>query len=330
MLPFGMASLARYLVGLVALWTLDSVPGCIGNEDDFDPDASDPPGSAGAAAQEDGGGGAAGSRSTARDSDAEAGSSCDATDLVYAEFVLDRSAPMAGLARGAQPMTLWEATTLGIERALSEFGPGTFRQMAFPGSEACTGGVGESNGSLDARNLDELRQAWRDAAPDPDSDVSRSTRLAWYGAYTGIWEAMEDPLSKYHRARGYVVLITQGMPGMSDNCFLEDHRAASVEQLESFIDEVSESDFGIKTLVIGLPGSEDERHIPTSATGDGPAYDPREMLSRLASAGQTAREGCSARGPRYCHADLVEEPDTAAAVQAVLVSELAPRGDCEP
>ena len=62
---------------------------------------------------------------------------------------------------------------------------------------------------------------------------------------------------------------------------------------------------GMKTFVIGSPGSEDARR----------------SLSQMAEAGGTATEGCSHTGsPFYCHFDMTEEADFAVALRDALAS----------
>jgi hypothetical protein len=58
----------------------------------------------------------------------------------------------------------------------------------------------------------------------------------------------------------------------------------------------------VRTFVIGSPGSEGAR----------------ESLSRMAEAGGTAVPGCSHTGPKYCHFDMTEERDFAAALADAL------------
>lgn len=62
---------------------------------------------------------------------------------------------------------------------------------------------------------------------------------------------------------------------------------------------------GIPTFIIGVPGSQNFR----------------EVLSRLASAGDTARAGCSDSGPTYCHYDLTDAGlDFASALREALAT----------
>ena len=66
---------------------------------------------------------------------------------------------------------------------------------------------------------------------------------------------------------------------------------------------------GIRTFVIGSPGSED--NVSTGA-------DARPWLSRAANAGNTATPGCGDTGPNFCHMDMTQAPDFAAALRSGL------------
>ena len=59
---------------------------------------------------------------------------------------------------------------------------------------------------------------------------------------------------------------------------------------------------GIRTFVIGSPGSEGARM----------------SLSQMASQGGTARAGCNDAGPEYCHFDMTTQADFGAALNAAL------------
>ena len=88
------------------------------------------------------------------------------------------------------------------------------------------------------------------------------------------------------------MLATDGIP--------LDYKCAS-NDLASVVSVASEgTKNGIKTFVIGSPGSESARR----------------SLSQMAQAGGTASEGCSNDGsPRYCHFDMTEEEDFAGALR---------------
>lgn len=100
----------------------------------------------------------------------------------------------------------------------------------------------------------------------------------------------------------FLVLITDGTPTFSEGCegtgLIEDAVDPSplVGEAERAFAE------GVKTFVIGSPGSEGAR----------------ESLSRMAAAGATAPAGCSHTGPNYCHFDMTEEQDFARALGEAL------------
>ena len=98
----------------------------------------------------------------------------------------------------------------------------------------------------------------------------------------------------------YLVLITDGAPTYSLNCV-----GNGQDQVDStaLIQQVQNAaGGGIKTFVIGSPGSEPAR-------GD---------LSRMATVGRTPQANCSDTGPNYCHFDMTTQTDLAAALKTAL------------
>lgn len=109
---------------------------------------------------------------------------------------------------------------------------------------------------------------------------------------------------------GFVVLITDGAPNFTASC------AGGREPVDSapLVAEAARAlDRGVRTYVIGSPGSE-------------PA---RSALSRMAIAGGTGADDCSHDGPRYCHFDMTGAADLGRSLEAALsrVSEALTR--CE-
>jgi Mg-chelatase subunit ChlD len=89
----------------------------------------------------------------------------------------------------------------------------------------------------------------------------------------------------------FLVLATDGAASVCVGCDAACSFAAQDADNEAMIAFVAEqSAAGISTYVIGVPGSQSFRRI----------------LSRMASAGGTARADCSDAGPRYCHFDLTD------------------------
>lgn len=119
----------------------------------------------------------------------------------------------------------------------------------------------------------------------------------------------------------YMVLITDGQPTLAAGCEGPGDEAHPVDY-QPVIDAISGAwAQGIKTVVVGLPGSEKD-----AATGS----DVRYWLSRAASAGQTGlTNDCSDTGiPNFCHYDMSQVPDFAASFQRALQSIIAPALAC--
>ena len=106
-----------------------------------------------------------------------------------------------------------------------------------------------------------------------------------------------------------LLLITDGQPTFAEGCVGTGGLDVPVDETP-IIDAIAAAKrAGIRTFVIGSPGSEQG-----TITG----VDARPWLSRAAEAGGTARQGCSHSGPRYCHFDMVEEPNFGAGLTQAL------------
>lgn len=95
----------------------------------------------------------------------------------------------------------------------------------------------------------------------------------------------------------HVVLVTDGSPTFSLGCVGNGMAAVDNGPLVQAVADANTVQ-GIKTFVIGSPGSEDARGA----------------LSQMATQGGTAPPGCSDTGPNYCHFDMTTAPDLAAAL----------------
>lgn len=102
----------------------------------------------------------------------------------------------------------------------------------------------------------------------------------------------------------FLVLITDGTPTYALNCEGSGTPQDPADPTPLIPEAASALGRGMKTFVIGSPGSEDAR----------------ESLSQMAEAGGTAASDCSHDGPRYCHFDMTQEPDFAAALRDALAS----------
>ncbi|HEX3774450.1 MAG TPA: vWA domain-containing protein [Polyangiaceae bacterium] len=134
--------------------------------------------------------------------------------------------------------------------------------------------------------------------------------------------ALKNGLDAYMTsANKFMLLITDGAPTMSLGCIngIADtggRRGGGGTVMDAptqpIIDEVASADaMGVKTFVIGSPGSE------MSSQG---GMDMRPWLSAAARAGGTATPGCVDTGPNFCHLDMTQAPDFSAALNAGLAS----------
>jgi hypothetical protein len=100
----------------------------------------------------------------------------------------------------------------------------------------------------------------------------------------------------------YIVLITDGVPTYSVGCVGTGRQQNAVDSTPLIAEASAALTQGIRTFVIGSPGSEDARG----------------SLSRMAEAGGTSVAGCSHAGPTFCHFDMTREQDLAAGLGAAL------------
>jgi hypothetical protein len=110
----------------------------------------------------------------------------------------------------------------------------------------------------------------------------------------------------------FVLLITDGVPTFRLDCSGDGMTGVENAPLIAAVKAAHDAD-GISTFVIGSPGSDEAR-------GD---------LSQMASVGGTAKAGCSDSGPSYCHLDMTESNDFAAALAAGLAEVAGAIGTCE-
>lgn len=103
----------------------------------------------------------------------------------------------------------------------------------------------------------------------------------------------------------FLVLITDGTPTYALGCEGSGTPNDPADPAPLIPEAASALGRGIKTFVIGSPGSEDARR----------------SLSQMAQAGGTGSDGCSHDGrPQYCHFDMTAEEDFALALRDALAS----------
>jgi Mg-chelatase subunit ChlD len=138
------------------------------------------------------------------------------------------------------------------------------------------------------------RGAWETALDEVDPVGATPT----HGAYRfGLTQLSSSKLP----GNRFLLLITDGTPTCTLDCMCTENNEPVDSQ--PLLDEAAAAlTDGIRTFVIGSPGSEDTR----------------DVLSRLARVGGTAEPGCSDDGPNYCHFDMTTEPDLAGGLARAL------------
>lgn len=127
-----------------------------------------------------------------------------------------------------------------------------------------------------------------------------------HDAYTYALSALRVSMPE---GAAHVLLITDGQPTFSLSCVGTGRAEDPVDEQPIVRTIAGARENGARTFVIGSPGSE--------GAGES-GLDARPWLSRAASAGGTAREGCHHDGPDFCHFDMVDEPDFAVGLSTAL------------
>lgn len=226
-------------------------------------------------------------------------------------MVLDNSSSMNRVAPGAQNgETKWEVTRDALLRAV----PGMMPGAGLPG----TMGVGmlfypniktevtAAQGDLaQCLNTDALVPVVQLGGPDAPHRlaVRDSIQTAVLNRGTNTHDAFKYAfengiLKSTVGGERYMVLVTDGAPTINLGC--TDATGNPAQDVEPIVEEVRRAaQAGVKTFLIGSPGSERNR----------------EWLSRAAVIGGTALPGCNEAGPNWCHMDMTEAPDFSEALR---------------
>jgi hypothetical protein len=229
-------------------------------------------------------------------------------------LVVDVSGSMESNAPGSN-QSKWEVTHDALSSALDTLGAETaVGVLYYPNQDTST-----SNGPTDIDqcvNIDALvpieplgpqGSPFRDAMQQSLDDANTGGGTPTHDAYQ---YALENGMQAYQSsAQKFMLLITDGQPTFLQGCDGTGMVSDPVDEQPIVAAIGAAAASGIRTFVIGSPGSESNE-----STGD----DARPWLSRAAEAGQTAAAGCSHMGGPYCHMDMTEEPDFAEALTAGL------------
>jgi hypothetical protein len=233
------------------------------------------------------------------------------TQPAVLQLVVDTSLsmdePPGGGRRGRNDPTKWDITRDALKEVVGtlpeELAVGLFfyPNMSTEGSDnprpidACVNiDEGLAVAPLDAQHRARIIDALNDQEPNGWTPT--------HGAYRHSLQSSLLPSTL--PGQKYLLLITDGVPTLTLACEGRQRNGqAEPVATDPIIDEVAKARReGVRTFLIGSPGSEDGR----------------EWMSKAAIQGATARAGCHVNGAPYCHMDMTTAPDFGAALRAGL------------
>jgi hypothetical protein len=164
--------------------------------------------------------------------------------------------------------------------------------------------------------LDQCVNTKAGTAPSLLTDTQRASLIAaldatspngWTPTHGAYQHALESELLPTTLSGDkYILLITDGEPTLRLDCTSQGNVGAAGPnpvETQPIIDNIASAlQDGVRTYLIGSPGSEDGR----------------TWMSQAAIEGGTAAAGCKVMGPPYCHLDMTTATDFGAALEAGL------------
>lgn len=172
----------------------------------------------------------------------------------------------------------------------------------------------DTEGSDEPRPVSECVNLDEGIAVDTLSDGHRDTLIeifdetepnGWTPTHGAYEHALQTSLLPSELpGQKYLLLITDGIPTLTHDCEGETgNGGAEPVDTDPIVEAIAEARrAGVRTFLIGSPGSEDGR----------------QWMSLAAIQGATARAGCQVDGAPYCHMDMTTAPDFGAALRAGL------------
>jgi hypothetical protein len=231
-------------------------------------------------------------------------SSATATMLPsYLELVVDISGSMC--CKPTDPPTLgclcpnpgskWQLTRTAIESAVGTL-PATVSAgvILYPYQQSTSALCFANKAAVPMALLDNAHKQLIKQVLDNTAAMGATPTEDAYLFGTQAFGGVPSPSNKF------IVLITDGMPTVAKGCKGDGHTPVPMAPI--IADAAAAAQAGIKTFVIGSPGSEGFR----------------SDLSKMATAGGTPQPGCSDTGPTYCHLDMTTKPDFGKAIADAL------------
>lgn len=236
------------------------------------------------------------------------------------ELVIDVSGSMNKTVAGNTPRqgeaSKWDTTKAALMTAVEALPSSvSFGAVYYPNKNATVhspNSPGPANScinveaSLPLASLGQPGSAQRDAFQKNIDSVYVENYTPTHDAYT---YALNEQLAPFPGLNKFILLITDGAPTIDGGCRWprDDGKAFPLEvgTGDGSFDAVTapivadiqaaRDEQGVRTFVIGAPGS--ELSVESST-------DMRPWLSAAAQAGGTEVPGCSHNGPNYCHFDM--------------------------
>src|SRR5690606_14880200 len=222
---------------------------------------------------------------------------------------------------GNDNVTKWEITRDALSQALATLAPSTSAGVLFYPNR-------DTDGTSDQPS--DVTECLNTGALIPVAVLGDATSVQRGLIAQGLQDASPDGLTPTHDAYKHALdfgLLASSLPGrrlmrlstdvaptLAQNCTRGERGGRGVGGVadvppEPIVAEITAAAAqGVSTFIIGSPGSEE-------GTDGG---DMRPWLARAAIEGGTALPGCSETGPNFCHFDMTQEPDFAAALTEAL------------
>ncbi|OQX70315.1 MAG: hypothetical protein B6A08_00350 [Sorangiineae bacterium NIC37A_2] len=227
------------------------------------------------------------------------------------ELVVDVSRSMLDPAPGAgRGTSKWDVTRDALKNAIDSLPNSIAVGLLLYPNVSRRSGSGSDLSCIDTRKMVSIEQLGPSGSPQRtalDDAIDDATIDQYTPTHDAYSYALNEGLEPYGgEGQKFMLLITDGAPTQPLECGSTDVNGVPTDPIIETVKEAAAN--GIKTFVIGSPGSEE------SASGE----DMRPWLSRAASEGGTAADGCSDSGPVYCHMDMTAEENFAQALVAGL------------
>ncbi|MGC4087507.1 MAG: vWA domain-containing protein [Polyangiaceae bacterium] len=237
------------------------------------------------------------------------------------QFVVDISGSMGDKTASTMGQTKWQRTSTALISSIDKLPASVGLGMLFyPNRDTARSQQPQpvtqcvnTNAIIPIALLGATGSAQRTRLASAISAVMPASLTPTYDAYTsGVTLGLTPSMLPGKR---FMVLITDGAPTLAAGCTVPAGGGNGNQQVRAvdpapIVQAIQMAhDQGIQTFVIGSPGSEESINGTDARVA---------WLSKAARAGGTDTPGCSDMGPNFCHIDLTQSTDFAAALEQSL------------